>query len=167
MAKKERKNPAEQPVVERSTTLNELDNELAATVLFEAMYTTDEKAANRYGVGVRSIQRWRARLATDPILAGVFASKKRLFDARWADELPIALRKAVALIGSQCDAISADTDIQKSPDVLHAVTGAAKTLADVLMTNKVVDARIAQETRPEDGVPRQVPPQEDEFYLPQ
>ena len=53
-----------------------IDRELAAMVIVEAAFTTDEKAARRPGVSVRSVQRWRRRLSTDPLLLASVRDKK-------------------------------------------------------------------------------------------
>ncbi len=77
----------------RDCALN-LNKELAATVLLDSAYTTDDKACAKYGVSIRSLQRWRRQFADgDPELAGFVATKKAAFDKAWADELPVALRK--------------------------------------------------------------------------
>jgi len=58
-----------------------LNKEFAASVLMDAIYTTDAQACDKYGVSVRSLQRWRRQLADgDPELGGVVATKKA---ARW------------------------------------------------------------------------------------
>ena len=59
-----------------------LNKEFAATVLLDAVYTTDEQSCKKYGVSVRSLQRWRRQLADgDPELAGCVATKKAALDA--------------------------------------------------------------------------------------
>lgn len=122
--------------------------ELAATVLLEAAYTTDEVACAKYGISVRTLQRWRKDLLTNDELAGFVATKKEILNAAWADELPIALKKGIQLIGECSDAIRSDPRMMKNPQVLSAVAGAMKLCAEVLMTNKVIDARIADRNRP-------------------
>jgi hypothetical protein len=116
----------------------ELDKELAATVILEACYTTDEKAAARHGVSIRSLQRWRRRFASDPVLAGIVATKKKALDQTWAEEMPVALRKAIRFIGEACDVAD-----KRNPAVISAIAGALKVLAEALYTGRVIDARIA------------------------
>ena len=52
----------------------------ATAVLLEALYTTDAKAAKKYGVSLRTLRRWRARLAVDADLAAFVHTKKKLCD---------------------------------------------------------------------------------------
>jgi hypothetical protein len=115
----------------------ELNKELAATVILEACYTTDEKASAKHGVSIRSLQRWRRQLASDPVLAGFVATKKKALDERWAEEMPVALRKAARFIGDACEV----ADI-RNPAVISAIAGAVKVLAEVIYTGRVIDARI-------------------------
>lgn len=131
----------------------EIDKELAATVILEAAFTTDEKACTKYGVSVRSLQRYRKALATDPILAGVFATKKAAFDKAWAGTIPIALRKGIELIGRMYDAIRDDPMMIKNPNALSAVADAIKACADVAFTGQFIDARLVSKNQPQDGLP--------------
>lgn len=129
------------------------DKELLATVLLEAVYTTDERACARYGVSVRTLQRARQQLATDPELAGIVATKKKSFDDAWADALPVALRHAVETVGAMTLAILASPTFGANPFALEKVAGAAKLIADIYYTGKLIDARIAQQDREAGGLP--------------
>jgi len=120
-----------------------LNRELAASALLEAAYTTDEKACAKYGVSVRSLQRWRQQLAEgDPELAGFVATKKAAFDKAWAEELPAALRKGLQCLADCMDSVRNDPESLKSPTVIHAVAGAMSICAEIYLTGKVIDARI-------------------------
>lgn len=78
-----------------------LNKEFAATVLLDAVYTTDEQACQKYGTSVRSLQRWRRLFADgDPELAGFVATKKAALDAAWAENLPSALSKGLQALDS-------------------------------------------------------------------
>lgn len=122
--------------------------EVAASVLLAALFGTDDKACKQYGVSLRSLQNWRKRLATDQEFAELFATKKRTFDAAWADKLPIALSRGIQLITECADAIAADVQMRKNPNVIAAIAGAIKICADVHYTGKLIDARIADGNRP-------------------
>lgn len=123
------------------------NKEFAATVLVEAIYTTDEKACKKFGVSDRTLRRWRKALATDPVLSGFVHTKKAAFDREWAQELPIALRKAIRVIGEIADAISDNAAMKRNPNVIVAVAGAIKICAEVHLTGRVIDARIADRDR--------------------
>lgn len=130
----------------------EIDKELAATVILEAVFTTDDKACAKYGVSRRSLVRWRKALASDPVLSGVFTSKKAAFDKAWAEALPVSLRKGIELIGKAYDAIESDPLMIKNPNVISAVADAVKICSEVFFTSQIIDARIHPENRPADGL---------------
>jgi hypothetical protein len=120
-----------------------LDRELAATVLLDAAYTTDDKACAKYDVSIRSLQRWRRQLADgDPALAGFVATKKAAFDSAWADELPAALRKGLQCLSECMDSIRSDPRSLKNPAMIHAIAGAMTICAEIYFTGKVIDSRI-------------------------
>lgn len=119
-----------------------LDRELAATALLDAAYTTDEKACAKYGISLRSLQRWRRQLSEgDPELAGCVATKKAAFDKAWADQLPVALTKALATLSECMDAVRADSRLGVNPDMIHSIVGVVKTCAEIELTRKVLNAR--------------------------
>jgi len=118
--------------------------ERAAAVLLEALYTNDEQATKRHGVSLRSLQRWRRQLATDSELAGFVATKKAAMDARWADELPIALRSCLIFLTGAFDQAATDPRALCNPVMIAAVAGALKICAEVYYTGKVIDARLAE-----------------------
>lgn len=123
--------------------------ELAATVLVEAAYTSDEKAALKYGVSQRSIPNWRARLDTDAEFSSIFHSKRERFEASWADELPTAIRACVDFIKRA--ALEASPT---KPDVIYSVAGALKIVSDIQMSKDIIDARLTdfnRETREADS----------------
>ncbi len=106
---------------------NTLNRELAATVLLEAMFTTDAMACEKYGITIRSVQRWRQRLGEgDQELAFLVSAKKALLDAEWAGQLPKILRKGFEALGKCFEAIEADPEAQKNPVVIHALAGALR-----------------------------------------
>lgn len=129
-----------------------INRELAATVLVETLFTTDEKACEKYDVSVRTLRRWRAMLPTDPVLASFVRTKKAALDAQWADVLPAAMREAAQTIAEISVAIRTDPLMRKNPFALEKLAGALKLCADVYYTGKVIDARIAPKNRPEAGL---------------
>src|SRR5687768_13424263 len=109
-----------------------LDRELAAAALLDAAYTTDEKTCAKYGISLRSLQRWRQQLANgDPELAGSVATKKAAFDAAWADDLPAALKKGMLCISECMDTLRSDPNSLKNPAMIHAVAGAMSICAEI------------------------------------
>jgi hypothetical protein len=121
----------------------ELNRELAATALLDAAYTTDKKTCAKYGISLRSLQRWRRQLADgDPELAGFVATKKETFDKAWADELPVALKKGLQCLSECMDSVRSDPAFLKNPAVIHSVAGAMSICAEIYFTGKVIDSRI-------------------------
>lgn len=112
--------------------------ELAATVLVDAAYTTDTKAAEKHDVSERSVRRWRNRLDRDEKLASLVLHKKRLAEQDWATELAPAIRASIDYLRRAAE--TADTS---DPDVIHAVAGALKMLTSVALTKKVLDDRLS------------------------
>ncbi len=131
------------------------DPDFAATLLLEAVYSTDEDACKKYGASERTLQRYRVRLATDPILAGIVATKKAEFDRAWADEVAGALRQGLRTIRRICKKVEDDPQAHKNPIMLEKVAGAVKIVADVEMTGRVIDARIPKTDGQPGSVPRQ------------
>lgn len=127
--------------------------DLAATVLLEALLTTDEKAVEKYGITRQTLHNYRKRLAEDEDFLHFFTTKKAAFDKAWADELPIALKKGIRLIAECADSFGKDEQIfKRNPELIHALAGAVKVCADVYYTGKVIDARIAPPDRQPAGV---------------
>lgn len=127
--------------------------DLAACVLIEALFSTDEKACAKYGITQRTLQNYRQRLAEDSKLSLIFHTKKAALDKEWADELPRAMREATLTIAEIAIGIRSDAQMRKNPFVLEKLAGALKLCADVYYTGKVIDARIIDPNRPTGQVP--------------
>lgn len=130
----------------------QFSNEVIAMILVEAIFTTEEKAAQKYGISRRSIFNYRNALAADDDLAQIFHTKKQQMMSAWADELPVAMRKAITFI-AEASTVANPAD----PASIAAIAGAMKLCADVYYTGRVIDARIAAINRETNGIPREVP----------
>lgn len=128
-----------------------LNRELAATILVEAAYKGDKAAALHWGVSRRTVRNWRARLLTDGELAALFQVKRAVAEKNWAEDAPMALRAALAFIQR-----AAQDGLTVSAGTVHAVAGAMKLVADMLLTKQVLDARLVATNRPEDGRHREM-----------
>jgi len=121
-----------------------LNKEVAATVLIDAVYTTDEQACQKYGISTKTLQRYRKQLAGgDPELSSFVQMKKAAREAAWAEQLPGALAKALKTLGDCFDALQADAESLKRPDVIFTLTGAYKVCAEVYLTSRFMDARVS------------------------
>jgi hypothetical protein len=130
------------------------DPEFAATVLLEALFTSDRKACEKYNITDRTLRNYRARLNSDADFSALFQKKKALLDRAWADDLTATARKAARFIGSVAE--SDDPGLRRNPVMVHAMAGALKICVDAYLTNRVIDARLANEDRPADSLPGQV-----------
>src|ERR1051325_2677946 len=117
--------------------------ELAAEVLLTAIFTTDAEACEKYGVSLRSLRRWRQQLAAgDPELAAFVHTKKAVFDAAWAERLSPALSRGLQALDKCFAEIMTDPRLCKNPVIIHALAGAVHILADVDLSNRVIDSRL-------------------------
>ena len=118
------------------------NHERAATILAEAALIGDEKAADNHGVSVRSIQNWRARLKRDPVLVESFTAKTQAATTDWADGLGDTIKAGIDFLRRAANQVN-----PMDPDAIFAVVGAVKVLAELEMTRKVLDARLAGQNR--------------------
>lgn len=128
------------------------ETERAASALAATMLLDDKTAAAKFGVSVRSVQRWRALLDTDDELAALVAQKKEALERDWAEDLGDAITKSIGFLGRA--AADADT---KDPAVIHSVAGALKILTDVATARQVLDARLRRQAGQTAETARQIP----------
>lgn len=121
---------------------NGFNYERAASVLVDAAYTNDEKAAEKWGVTRQSVYNWRQRLAEDEKLLTLFDAKKERFEAEWAQELPNAIRACIDFIKRAAQEAS-----HTKPDVIYSVAGALKIVSDIQMSKDIIDARLSEFNR--------------------
>src|SRR5947209_6055671 len=103
--------------------------EFAATVLFEAAFATDAEVAARYGIAVRSVERYRRALGEDVRLAGLVALKRRAFE-RASPRLPAALLEAVDTLEQLARSLRAGQGVD--PKALERLAHTFRTAAGVL-----------------------------------
>lgn len=117
--------------------------ERVATIIVEATVLGDEATAKKHKLTGRSLQRYREALANSPLLSALVAEKKGKVEAGWADEIPGAMREAIAFLRRA----ATDGD-HKDAAMVHSVAGAFKLLSEQAATWKVLDARLARQNRP-------------------
>lgn len=139
----------------------DFNNEFAATVLLEAIYTTDAKVCEKYGISTRTLQRYRKQLAESEELSAFVATKKAALNEKWAEEVPGALRSTIEFIGEAARRAREDQSSYRNPALIEAIAGAMKLAADVYYTGQIIDARLAAINRPSDDVPGSVSTQTD------
>lgn len=139
------------------------NREFAASVLIAAVYMSDAEACAKYGVSLRSLQNYRKRLVSDAAFAEVFATKKAELDKEWAKDFIIPLKKGAQFLLEAFESVRADKNYIKNPVVIQAVAEAVRLCADVVLTNKAIDAQFSDQDQPPDRLPQEVPPTEVEY----
>lgn len=118
------------------------DNHLAAKVLVDAFFNTDERVALKYGITRRTVVSYRAALPNDEELSHRF---RKLLDETlhrgWADELSQTLTTALRKIGAKLEAVEADNLI----DIAQMV-GLTRELMELELSRKYAE----HETRGDD-----------------
>lgn len=111
----------------------------AAAALVDAMFTTDEDAAKKHGVSVRSIWRWRDRMKEDPRLAACVSRLASAKEQDWIADIPVAITSGIKFLKR-----AADEADHRDPEVIVAVAGSLKILSDIETTRKIVDVQLQQ-----------------------
>lgn len=112
--------------------------ETASAVLIHAIVHGDAKAAAHWGISLRTIQRYRVRLAGDELLSQAVAQKSRAMRASIDDKLELAI---VSAVESLADLIK---KAEPGEGTIHEVAGALKILVQVQVGMEVMRARTAR-----------------------
>ena len=113
--------------------------ETAAQVLADAAIFGDAKAVARAGITSQTLRNYRKRMSEDETLLHYFAQKKALLEREWSQELAPAIRNGIDFL-SRAAQVAEPSD----PDAIHAVAGAVKILTGVSLTQRILDARLAE-----------------------
>lgn len=113
------------------------DPHRAAAILVDAIALGDQTTADKWQVSVKTIFRYRERMATDPVLSDTVREKVRAQSADWADVRLQFLRSTIAKL----QALVALATVEH----LHQVAGALKIVGDL---HVVVNALGADEQQP-------------------
>lgn len=127
------------------------NHERAATILVDAAYLGDPKAAQRNGCSERTIRNYRDRLESDEEFAALFQKKCDVYESRWADALAEPMRAAAEFLTQA----ATRANVQNA-EVITAIAGALKIMADVRVTKEILDVRLAQVNRREGAEDRSV-----------
>jgi hypothetical protein len=117
--------------------------EKAAEIIVEAATLGDPATIKKHGIDERTLFRYREALPWSPVLSALVAEKRSKVEAGWADEIPGAMREAIAFLRRA----ATDGD-HKDAAMVHSVAGAFKLLSEQAATWKVLDARLARQNRP-------------------
>jgi transcriptional regulator with XRE-family HTH domain len=98
-----------------------------ARVLLEAEEDTDAVVAARHGIGVRTLERWRAELETDPDLARAWRQLRARIEDRFIGDAAHAFkavaRRIVELAADEADIRALTAAIEKLGEVLVSARG--------------------------------------------
>lgn len=109
------------------------DRELAAKVLALAAKAGDAKAAKHFGISVRSVKRYRAKMLADTELAQVVTLKVSEFEAHskgWAEEAAAFMSQAIKKLGQLV--------AEAKPEQMRDVVGAIKIVGELDITRTVM-----------------------------
>lgn len=107
-------------------------------MLYDAAVFGDQFAVERYGITKRSISRYRTRLRTDPILSQkVFELRKGIVPPKTSAQ--DAMDAALEFL----EDAPKHLDRSKVSDLL-AIAQTYKTIAEIELAGKIIDARLAQ-----------------------
>lgn len=115
-----------------------VDKHRAARLLAEAAFSTDAKTCENAGITVRTLQNYRAALATDVELSRLYDEARKLLTMRsWADETDLSLSVGVQKLRSLIESVQKPT-----PGNIAVVTEAVSKLGELAMTNRMLSARL-------------------------
>lgn len=91
--------------------------ERAAAIVAEAMYVGDKAAAKRWHVSVRTVERYRARVAADATLAALVERKTKALETEWTQEAVAFLRTGLRKLRE----LAEDCKVDQIRDVAGAI----------------------------------------------
>lgn len=105
------------------------DSDFRVRILCDALTFGDRATVKRHGISVRTLQRYRAKMATDPAMACAVAEKAKALDAAW---LETGKRARLRFIARMEELAETETD-------LHKVSGAFKLLSDAMLASEILN----------------------------
>lgn len=105
----------------------------AAAALVEAQLKGDREVAAAFGVSIRSIESWRARLEWDDQLKAEYEKLAPAKTIQWQSRIPDVLDKAIAFLGQ-----TFEKGDPTNPELVKSVTAAIATLNEVAIVQAVI-----------------------------
>jgi len=121
------------------------DPDRAALILVDAMALGDRSASRKWGVSTRTVERYRARMSSDPALADLVREKKRGTERELAEMRIAFMREALSVLSEKI----------RSANV-RSVAGALKIVGELHQTSMVIEGPVESAdpedpSAPEDG----------------
>lgn len=138
---------------ERKRKKEDERRELAAMMLVDAVFESDEVVSKRYGKGAdaRQLRTYRASLPTDPLLVALVERRLAERRAAWASRIPDVLTRLMAAAEAVTQKVLANPIYNSSPGTLKDITESAEVFAKIELTFKAIDARSAKRDRQDGG----------------
>jgi hypothetical protein len=112
--------------------------EFASLVLVDALVMGDRRAAELHGISTRTLKRYRQRLKIDPHLAQLVFHLRQSVLAPKKPQISDAIDAAVEFIQDAPKHLD-----RENVEHLQMMTHAFKTLSEIQLANRMIDARLA------------------------
>jgi len=112
----------------------QINIDVAAQALVDAIFSSDKEAAKKHEVSVRTIRRWRERAKYDEDLSLKVRELKNEIETAWIDTINPAIVSGVRYLqraAKKANEIDAETIV--------AITGAVKAMSDVENNRRILD----------------------------
>lgn len=117
-----------------------------AQAVLKANLTTDEATAKEYGVNVRTIEKWRANLMTDPDFLLAIEEQRKLLNQQFMAGLSSTLGMAVEVVYRLINEVATNpallAKMAADPAYLNTVVTSIERLATVQMAGQVLESRL-------------------------
>ena len=125
-----------------------------AKIHLEGVVTDDATLCKKHGITPRTLQRWRKSLRenADAELSRSVAENKAALDKGWASQIPDAIAACLGFLTRAAKEAS-----PSDPEVIHAIAGALKMIAETDGTYRMIDARISGQAGSGGATTGQVP----------
>lgn len=111
-------------------------------ILEAAVPGSDQAVCQKYGINARTLRRWKqgVKTGTDRELTEAVRAKRQAQDKAWAEKIPEALASCLDFIKRAAEEAS-----PSDPEVIHAIAGAMKMIAETDGTYRYIDARVSRQ----------------------
>lgn len=118
-----------------------------AQILAESAFFGHKRTAEKHGITTQTIRNYHRRLNNageeGERLRQLTLKAKNILTERWADRLAPAILRAIEYIEDAMTAAAQDPAVLKSHEMLYSVTGAAKLLGELQLSERMLNARLA------------------------
>lgn len=108
----------------------------AAMVLCDAMIMGDRKAAEKWGITQRTVQKYRHRLENDEQLRTLTNKYRQQQTEKWLEDIPVAMSAMIDYFTRAAQELSPQS--ATAADIVAAF----EAIADIQLTQKVIEARL-------------------------